>query len=730
METNVRTPQEVFGQPQRLVVPLFQRPYRWDEEKHWAPLWTDIVYLADPLAAHVSMQVQPHFLGAIVLQASNTVTGTMPARDVIDGQQRLTTLQVLLSALRMQLTAVGAASAAARLAGLTENEEHFLQHSEDRYKVWPSEPDRVAFMDVMSASEPLDYDNVREPAHNIVKAHEFFSIQAADWLRMDGTSQEIVRGEALERAVRTFLNLVVIDLSADDDPQAIFETLNARGTPLTPADLIKNLVFRRLTEGNKDLQQAHDDYWRDFETTFWMKRATRNSENTNASKFFNSYLISRVGEFVKEQQTFDGWKRHLLPADSDPTLLMQHVKDSSTIFRSLVEIPAYSELPSPLEIFAYRMQAMGVEAVRPLILRLFDPDLEPLDDETTQRCFTWLESWIVRRMLVHGSSSNYLKMMARFSKAITPENRDHADEIIARTLQDEQGPTGWWPDDDEIRACLKQRPITQHNQTRVRMILEAIEDHMRGFGHATQAKRPTEQRSPRGLTIEHLMPDRWEKHWPLGIGVEGNEDERRRHVELLGNLTLLTDKFNSSLQNGPWLGDEGKLVKISAQSTMMLNQELGRLGATGWSESNIEARTEIMTERILAIWPVPPGHKISRPIVERRGRRHYTTKLSDLFRLGFLEAGDLLEGRRSKRGKQLGQAMILNNGSMLIDTDEVFDNPSAAAEAVLGIKGGINGWEFWRHERSGNTLHQLRQAFEDGQPSSEIDTDDELPLNL
>ena len=251
METNVRTPQLAFGLPQRLVVPLFQRPYRWDEERHWAPLWEDVTLLANPLANGGHEEVPPHFLGAIVLQMSQSSTGTMPSRDVIDGQQRLTTLQVLLSALRGQLEEIGATNPAARLANLTENEEHYHQVPEDRYKIWPIEQDRAAFVSVMEQSGTLEYEKLPEPDHAIVRAHRFFSAQAAEWLQDCGSDDErLRRAEALESAVRMYLNLVVIDLSTDDDPQAIFETLNARGTPLTPADLIKN-------QGEPLLSQTH-----------------------------------------------------------------------------------------------------------------------------------------------------------------------------------------------------------------------------------------------------------------------------------------------------------------------------------------------------------------------------------------------------------------------------------------------------------------------------------------
>ena len=111
METQVRTPQMVFMQPQRLIVPLFQRPYVWNEENQWEPLWSDVVRVAERLLADPSGRHQPHFLGAVVLQQVQNPVGLMQERTIIDGQQRLTTLQLLLDALHAELLAAGADAA-------------------------------------------------------------------------------------------------------------------------------------------------------------------------------------------------------------------------------------------------------------------------------------------------------------------------------------------------------------------------------------------------------------------------------------------------------------------------------------------------------------------------------------------------------------------------------------------------------------------------------------------
>src|SRR6476619_2646733 len=135
----------VFMQPQRLVVPLFQRPYVWTQETQWEPLWADVVRVAERVLSRSFDKHHPHFLGAVVLQQVQNPIGLMQTRTIIDGQQRLTTLQLLLDALHAELLSVEAAAPAARIDPLVTNADPFRSKPEDRFKVWPTNRDRAAF---------------------------------------------------------------------------------------------------------------------------------------------------------------------------------------------------------------------------------------------------------------------------------------------------------------------------------------------------------------------------------------------------------------------------------------------------------------------------------------------------------------------------------------------------------------------------------------------------------
>ncbi len=282
METQVRTPQMVFMQPQRLVVPLFQRPYVWNEENQWEPLWNDITRTADRVLDRPHDKHTPHFLGAVVLQQTQQKTGQMQERTIIDGQQRLTTLQILLDALHAELLFVQAAAPAMRIEPLITNALPFCSKPEDRFKVWPTNRDRLAFNTVMGAEPPINYDTLGHKGERMVEAHRYFSERAREWLSLEGTDESATRAATIETVVRELLQMVVIDLTVDENAQEIFETLNARGAQLTAADLIKNFIFQKLLEDGANYNQVV------AELVSLLLQSDRNKAGDIIEKFFAS----------------------------------------------------------------------------------------------------------------------------------------------------------------------------------------------------------------------------------------------------------------------------------------------------------------------------------------------------------------------------------------------------------------------------------------------------------
>ena len=376
METQVRTPQQVFMQPQRLIVPLFQRPYVWNMENQWAPLWSDVVRVTERFLAEPNLKGQAHFLGAVVLQQLQNPVGSLQARTVIDGQQRLTTLQILLDALHAELQAAGAELPALRLEELVRNSPAYCKRDEDKFKVWPTNRDRAAFNDVMAAPPPVNYAALRHRGERLVEAHRYFAEHAREWLNSHGPEEVSRRAEALEYVVRELLQIVVIDLTVEENAQEIFETLNARGAGLTAADLIKNFVFQRLMEQGVDVESAYEESWKEFETGFWEIEVTFGRlRYSRSSIFLNHWLVARTGEEIVAREVFTRFKRYcgLRSSGFDVGTCSS---DRQCQF-GLSQVRRGCDANNPidrLQLFAYRSNTLESEVFKPVVLWLYDPE--------------------------------------------------------------------------------------------------------------------------------------------------------------------------------------------------------------------------------------------------------------------------------------------------------------------------------------------------------------------
>jgi Protein of unknown function DUF262/Protein of unknown function (DUF1524) len=605
METQVRTPQMVFMQPQRFVVPLFQRPYVWNQEIQWEPLWDDVVRVADRVLSKPLDKHHPHFLGAVVLQQVHKNTGQMQERTVIDGQQRLTTLQLLLDALHAELLSVNAMQPAMRIEPLIANAEPFRANPEDKFKVWPTNRDRPAFNAIMNASPPVDYNAIGYHGERIVGAHRFFTAQAREWLSLDGLNAIPERAAAIETVVRELLQVVVIDLAVDENAQEIFETLNARGAPLSSADLIKNFVFQRLLETGTNVEQSYQKHWKEFETGFWETEVSVGRiRSPRSAVFFNHWLVARIGEEVVAREVFNRFKRYVDQEAEDGlqiSNLLEVVHAAATVYRTF--ITSASLLTGPVDrlgLFGYRTGVLESEVIKPLVLCLLDPEEEPVPPAQFVKALNVVESWMVRRMLVRATTKNYNQVVAEVVALLRRSKRANAGDVIEAYLSNQSSASRYWPDDEEIKGDLTQLLAYRRlGRGRLRMVLEAVEDYLRGWRNGKEGLG--DERVARGkFAIEHVMPRKWHTHWPL----QGNssEEDRDRIVHTIGNLTLLTGKLNSKQSNGPWVGVAGKRQGLEAHDVLLLNRGILKNANGLWADEAITARTQELTKIITEIF--------------------------------------------------------------------------------------------------------------------------------
>lgn len=688
MKTDVLTPQAVFYLPQHLVVPLFQRPYVWDEAEQWLPLWQDISRLAE-LRLRDPYSQPTHFLGAVVLQALDGQQGIVPAKNVIDGQQRLTTLQLFIDSAAAVFESHGLDGHAEQLAALTHNPGH-AGVVEASLKLAHTNQDGDAFREVMDAEVPVVHESLKHAGSRITRAHAFFVARIDEWL---GNADDLrARADALTQSVSQGLQLVVIDLLAQENSQEIFETLNARGTPLTAADLIKNFVFQRLEAEGADTRRAYAEDW-PFESKFWEQEVSVGRYTmSRSSLFLSQWLGSRLGEEVSPRQTFVRFKTYVdYEAGTKMTELLLAIKAQAELYRTWTEHAAdSSRILNRPEMAFYRMTAGGVELLKPAIIWLYDPALS-FPSAVADEVLAMLESWMVRRQILRLTSADLGRIVADIIKAnrVTP-----ADELAASVrhhLSRLNVASNYWPGDAEVREHLRtEQAYRRYPRGRMRLFLEAIEDHLR-------AKHGYPQVARLGYPIEHVLPQKWEASWAV-IGLEA-ELARSEHVHRIGNLTLLTSSLNSTVSNGPW---STKRERIVANDVMLLNRYFRDAG--GWDEAAIDRRTAELTDLLLQIWPVPEGH--TGTISDAPIKENAWVEVKHLLAAGLLEPGTLLS---SRPGQWEGiEAIVLPDGQISVD-GKTYASPSSAGYHAKGGR-ATNGWTFWQLA-DGRRLADVRAQY-------------------
>lgn len=708
----------VFMHPQRLIVPLFQRPYVWNEENQWEPLWNDVVRLSERVLREPQSKHHPHFLGAVVLQQVQNPVGTMQERTIIDGQQRLTTLQLFFDALHAELMAANAAAPSLRLEPLVKNAEPFCKRKEDRFKVWPTNRDRPAFNAVMGEPPPVDYNAIGHKGERMVEAHRYFAEKARDWLKAEGSEKIEIRAAAIETVSRELLQMVVIDLGAEENAQEIFETLNARGAQLTAADLIKNFIFQRLFESGANVEEAYEKYWKEFESAFWETEINVGRlKYSRSSIFLNHWLIAQTGEEVVAREVFTRFKRYTLDLGKPMVELLAKVERASKVYRSFIA-STLDDGTGPVDrlgLFGYRTSVLESEVIKPLVLHLLDPELTPIPDLQLKKAIESLESWMVRRMLVRATTKNYNKVVSELIGQLQKGDRLTAGDQITAFLAGQTSASRYWPDDNEIRQELQVLPAYRRlGRGRLRMVLEAIEDHQRGFRDGKTGLGG--QRVTRGkLAIEHIMPRKWALHWKLPEGSR-DESERDALIHTIGNLTLLTGNLNSKISNGPWLGEGGKKLGLKAHDVLFLNKNLLDSTADEWTDALIRARSEGLAKLITQIWPVPEGHKSG--FSHEKVLPRHKVDLSDLITAELLIAGTTLYPRRKKLAHRT--VTILPDGRLDLQ-GVVHSSPSEAAHAITGKS--TNGW--WFFLVSQQPRRDLRDVRRDYLESFAADIEDE-----
>ena len=609
MQVFTKTISNVFGNERRYVIPLFQRPYVWTREFQWEPLWDDIVEKAEQELGGGQVDAPPHFLGAIVIQQRKTWGDELLAHDVIDGQQRLTTFQILLAAFRDFAVAQEEKQVAPWLASLTKNANAIASPEVEQFKVWPGRDVQQFRLVVAGGSRsavekvyPAVYKRRRlEPRPRMVEAYLFFYDAIAAWVQEGGAEAVSDRSKALRRVLDRRMQLVSIELDDKEDSQAIFETLNARGVPLLASDLLRNYIFQRAG-GSAEAERLHRMYWTRFEVPedaakpdgirFW-EAEERQGRLTRArlDLFVQHYLTmkrSRDSGAGRLYQEYKAWIE-----EERPFTTVEEELQALTAFADQFYKLLRPETTTTLGRFAERLRILDTSTAYPLVLGLLGS--QALSDAEREGILTDIESFLVRRMVCGRPIKNYNRLflqLLRDFEAGSVATRAAFRALLAAGTGDAVD----WPDDATFeKAWLTIDAYKELKPARVEMILRAIEAVM------PRSKSDTVIVDDK-LTVEHVMPQGWTAHWPLPAGVDPTEAAEARDdlIHDFGNLTLLAQTLNSAVSNA---GPAKKLPEIVKHTGLRLNVHFQN--RTTWTEQDIQDRGRDLFQIAKKVWPGP-----------------------------------------------------------------------------------------------------------------------------
>ena len=543
---------QYFDGSKQGVIPLFQRPYSWDL-KDWAVLWDDLMAQYDPADR------SSHFMGAVVTVPVKSVPVGVTKHLVIDGQQRLTTLSLLLAAIRDKAT-TESDEATAGIIGDFHVNRHYK--SPDDLKPVPTQADRGAYNAIVYQRDLEPFEESK-----VVQAYRFFQ------KRLDGhdvEGQPITASQTLQ-SIQQSLQVVMINLGEADDPYLIFESLNHKGKPLNQADLVRNYVlmrFQHSTSAGGEQEVAYEDLWRPMEDRL----------NGVMPEFLRHYGM-RGGRNVRKSDIYTASK-----------LELEKLTSAAEVKASLVEMKAaalaYERFLHPTEEadprIANRLQGileLDSTVFYPLLVRLYRAwQREQIGVEELLRCLDLLESFHVRR-LVCGVPTNALnKITLELCLNLTDSKPD---PWLQERLTHGSGSRRCPSNQEFFEALVVQRIYPRRKIARYMLI--ALEE-------AHQHKEPVDTAS---ATMEHVMPQTLSDDWKIALG-NTYAEIHDRWLDTLGNLTLTG--YNSELGNATFDEKKAKLQNTHFELSRSL------LVQTVWGAGEIEERGKVLAELAMQRW--------------------------------------------------------------------------------------------------------------------------------
>ncbi|MCQ2833861.1 DUF262 and DUF1524 domain-containing protein [Helicobacter pylori] len=537
------------NQKNQLVIPIYQRLYSWEKEQ-CKQLWDDIIKIGG------NDKMDGHFIGSI-LYVLDSITHSNNALLIIDGQQRLTTITLLLTALRDHWS-----------DKRKEIEDHYLINSDKdgdkKFRLILSESDKDTLLSLIDK----DRRKPSEPSSKIVENFKLFE----EWIRKNtGKLETIFKG--LEK-------LMIVEIALEkgkDDPQLIFESMNSKGMELAQTDLIRNYILMGLEP--KEQKIFYEKYWRAMEEEF-------KQDEKLFDRFVRHYLTIKTREIPNINKVYAALKDYRQKEGIGIEDLLKDLQKYCGYFCQIVsKKETDKETDKDLNKALGFLVDLEMDVIYPLLLELYsDYSDGVLSKADFIPIITLIESYICRRAVCGLSTNSLNKVFLSFTKHIQKDEYFKSLEAHFGYLTEKQR----FPNNDEFRNLFI--TIDFYKFKKREYFFERLENFER-----------KERVYTREYTTEHIMPQTLTEEWERGLG-ENFQEIHDKYLHTIGNLTLTG--YNSEYGNKSFQEKQG-MEKGFKDSPLRLNQGLRGLKSLSFSEEEIKKRANDLADLALKIWTYP-----------------------------------------------------------------------------------------------------------------------------
>lgn len=583
--------------PYEWRIPVYQRHYAWSPLEEFGPtqlFWEIVEEQADKRLS--KKKVDPHYFGAILVKNKTVDLESTQKYDVVDGQQRLTTINVAIFSIIGIASQLGyREEVQGSLAKYIFNDPS--QDSQKQPKLVPTNFDRTQFGNLRSGafdvSQVYKDDSEQAKKSKVVEACHFFSESFKTFVDKNPTNEMAAINALIDTIVDGF-ELVLIALNKTDEAQKVFESLNNTARPLTTFDLIRNDIFYRADKAlpGSDERLFNSPEWQQFENVFWEETPGRSDKTTHVEAYISRMLMTKRKQVLllnrnaifKEYKSFakDESKKGLGVSDEIKT-----ISEYVNIYKYLVGTSTQNPLMPDFKFGYFMFKICKSMDFYPAIFTISNCDTSAAEK---QRMIYLLESYVIRRTICKLPSADYNKQAPRICEALG--NEPNYEKLHAFLNGSHASETREFPSDQRVlSACLNSNFYTKNKLKKY--IFDSIVDH-------TTDEKYDEKRDTRGLTIDHIMPQKWrdKDEWiKMRNGFEDEDIEIKIHT--IGNLTPMSMGLNSAKSNHGWDGPKGAkahLAKCDLKMTRMLADK------DKWDIDDINERNKDLAGMLCKIW--------------------------------------------------------------------------------------------------------------------------------